>query len=114
MENMKDYNDYYIVLGAIEKRKLDMTKLYLLSCLENASIFTETQIEMMNYCYDIWLNADFDLSLGRLADIVADNWEDIQEDKLLEQWIPERKEYTRLPGISRISSQPMDWNPRSE
>ena len=90
MENMEDMNDYYIVLGAIEKRKLDMTKLYLLQCIITIGEFdTKTEIKIMNYCYDIWLNADFDLSLGRLVDIVVDNWEDIKNNRMTNENIME-------------------------
>ena len=79
---MEKYDDYYIVLGAIKKAKIDITKLYLLSCFEGSLDGTKTEIEKMEYCYDLWLNADVDLDLGRLADIVEINWNDIQNGNI--------------------------------
>lgn len=34
--------------------------------------------EIMNYCYDLWLNIDKDLCLSRLADTVVNNWGEIK------------------------------------
>lgn len=86
---MEDMNDYYIVLGAIEKRKINIIKLYLWQCInEIGKIFnTETKIKIMNYCYDLWLDANENLSLGRLADIVADNWQDLENGELSKRFI---------------------------
>ena len=74
---------YFEILETIKKERIDITKLYLLSCLDN-SYSNEERIEKMNYCYDLWLDADVDLDLGRLADIVEQNWGEIQQDELLD------------------------------
>ena len=45
--------------------------------------------QMMNFAYDIWLNADVDLDLSRLADIIVEHWEEIQNDEIFENEIIE-------------------------
>lgn len=76
---------YFEIVDMIKKENLDATKLYLLECVHYQEIFNkETEIEVMNYCYDLWLDADADLCLGRLADIVVENWAKIQNDELLD------------------------------
>lgn len=75
---------YYEILDMIKAENLDITKLYLLSCLRGEFVDSKTEIEAMNYCYDLWLDADVDLDLGRLADIVRDNYDEICNDELLD------------------------------
>lgn len=75
-------DEYYEILDMIEAKRIDITKLYLLSCLEGNG--KEKEIQMMNYCYNLWLNADVDIELSRLADIVRDNWSRIQQDEMLD------------------------------
>lgn len=78
---------YFKILEEIEKNNLDITKLYILSCLDLKD--RELAIRQMNYIYDLWIDADVDLDLSRLADIVVENWEDIQNDKMLDDEIIE-------------------------
>ena len=78
---------YFKILEEIEKNNLDITKLYILSCLDLKD--RELAIRQMNYIYDLWIEADVDLDLSRLADIVVENWEDIQNDKMLDDEIIE-------------------------
>ena len=78
---------YFKIIEEIEKNNLDITKLYILSCLDLKD--RELAIRQMNYIYDLWIDTDVDLDLSRLADIVVENWEDIQNDKMLDDEIVE-------------------------
>lgn len=78
---------YFKILEEIEKNNLDITKLYILSCLDLKD--RELAIRQMDYIYDLWIEVDVDLDLSRLADIVVENWEDIQNDKMLDNEIVE-------------------------
>ena len=78
---------YFKILEEIEKNNLDTTKLYILSCLDLKD--RELAIRQMDYIYDLWIEVDVDLDLSRLADIVVENWEDIQNDKMLDDEIVE-------------------------
>lgn len=78
---------YFKILEEIEKNNLDITKLYILSCLDLKD--RELAIKQMDYIYDLWIEVDVDLDLSRLADIVVENWEDIQNDKMLDNEIVE-------------------------
>lgn len=80
---------YYNVLKNIEEQKIDIVKLFLLSTINMSQATKEEEWKIVNYCYDLWLEADIDLDLSRLADIVVENWEDIQNDKMLDDEIVE-------------------------
>lgn len=80
---------YYNVLKNIEEQKIDIVKLFLLSTINMSQATKEEEWKIVNYCYDLWLEADVDLDLSRLADIVVENWEDIQNDKMLDDEIVE-------------------------
>ena len=43
----------------------------------------------MNYCYEVWLEADVDINLSRLADIVIEYWDEIQNDDMTSEDIIE-------------------------
>ena len=79
---------YYEFLQKIEEERIDITKLYILSCIGGTKADGE-EWEKVEYCYDLWLGADVDLDLGRLADIVNMNWEKIQKDEMTDQDIIE-------------------------
>lgn len=78
---------YFEMLEKINKENVDMTKLYLLSCLDLSD--KELATEQMKFCYDLWLEADVDMDLARLTDIVKKYWEEIQNDKLTDEEIIE-------------------------
>ena len=71
---------YFKMLKEIKEEKLDITKLYILSCCYRET--EELNYKIMEYTYDCWIEADIDLDLCRLTDIVCENWEAIQEDKI--------------------------------
>lgn len=74
---------YYEIIEEMRKEKIDDTKLYLLSSIHSVGNFEkEKEIEIMNLCYDFWLDIDADISLGRLVDVVIDNLKDIENDEL--------------------------------
>ena len=50
---------------------------------------TEEEWNIVNYCYDLWLEADVDLDLSRLADIVVEFWGKIQNDEMTDEEIIE-------------------------
>lgn len=78
---------YFEMLEKINKENIDMTKLYLLSCLDLSD--KELATEQMKFCYDLWLEADVDMDLARLTDIVDKNWEKIQNDEITDEEIIE-------------------------
>lgn len=80
---------YYNVLKNIEEQKIDIVKLFLLSTINMSQATKEEEWKIVNYCYDLWIDTDVDLDLSRLADIVVENWEDIQNDKMLDDEIVE-------------------------
>ena len=78
---------YFEMLEKINKENIYITKLYLLSCLDISD--RELATEQMEFCYDLWLEADVDMDLARLTDIVKKYWEEIQNDKLTDEEIIE-------------------------
>lgn len=75
--------EYYEIIKIMRNERINDTKLYLLSSINSVGNFEkEKEIEIMNLCYDFWLDIDADISLGRLVDVVIDNLEDIENDKL--------------------------------
>ena len=79
---------YYEFLQKIEEGRIDITKLYILSCIGWMKP-DEEEWKKVEYCYDLWIEADIDLDLGRLADIVNMNWEEIQKDEMTDEDIIE-------------------------
>ena len=80
---------YYNELKNIEEQKIDIVKLFLLSTINMSQATKKEEWKIVNYCYDLWIDTDVDLDLSRLADIVVENWEDIQNDKMLDDEIVE-------------------------
>lgn len=68
---------YFEILNEIEDNNIDMTKLYILSCIERDN----SVLGKLDYIYDTWLEIDEDICLARLCDIVNEHWEEIQEDE---------------------------------
>lgn len=79
---------YFEILKTIKAERIDITKLYLLSCVSN-SYDEETKIKIMNYCYDVWIEADVDLDLSKLADVVCYEWNNIENKTFKKQDIIE-------------------------
>ena len=71
---------YFEMLDKIVEEKIDITKLYILSCCPFDT--DELNWAVMEYTYDVWLEADTDLDLARLTAVVVDNWEEIQNDEI--------------------------------
>ena len=67
---------YFEMLDKIVEEKIDMTKLYILSCIER----DEENLAKLDYIYDTWLDIDEDICLARLCDIVNTHWEEIKEE----------------------------------
>lgn len=67
---------YFKILDQINEEKIDMTKLYILSCIER----DEENLAKLDYIYDTWLDIDEDICLARLCDIVNTHWEEIKEE----------------------------------
>ena len=72
--------EYFEMLKEIDRQKIDITKLYILSCMSSET--WEEDWAKMDYAYDCWIEADTDLDLARLADIVQEHWFDIQNDEI--------------------------------
>lgn len=80
---------YYNELKNIEEQKIDIVKLFLLSTIDMSQATKEEEWKIVNYCYDLWLKADVDLDLSRLADIVVEFWGKIQQDEMTDEEILE-------------------------
>lgn len=80
---------YYKMLKNIEEQKIDMVKLFLLSTINMSQDTREEEWKIVNYCYDLWIDADVDIDLARLADIVVEHWEEIQKDEITDDEIIE-------------------------
>lgn len=80
---------YYNVLKNIEEQKIDIVKLFLLSTINMSQATKEEEWKIVNYCYDLWLEADVDLDLSRLADIVVEFWGKIQNNEMTDEEIIE-------------------------
>ena len=76
---------YFDILDKITEEKIDITKLYILSCMGFSS--DEKNWEVMQYTYECWLEADTDLDIARLACIASDNWEEIENGEIERQEI---------------------------
>lgn len=71
---------YYKILKEINENKLDITKLYILSCItydKQDKLLTSKVLKMLDYIYDTWLDIDEDICLEKLCDIVCEHWEEI-------------------------------------
>lgn len=75
---------YYEIIDKIRNENgIDINKLFLLYHINIHDWFTkDIELEILDYCYNLWLNADMDLDLSLLADIVCDNWKEIKADKI--------------------------------
>lgn len=73
--------EYFKVLDIINEKHIDITKLYILSCVENV----EERAEKLDYIYDTWLEIDEDICLARLCDIVNEHWEEIKKDNYTQE-----------------------------
>lgn len=80
---------YYNELKNIEEQKIDIVKLFLLSTINMSQATKEEEWKIVNYCYDLWLKADVDLDLSRLADIVVEFWGKIQQNEMTDEEILE-------------------------
>ena len=80
---------YYNIIKNIEEQKIDIVKLFLLSTINMSQATKEEEWKIVNYCYDLWLEADIDLDLSRLADIVVEFWSKIQNDEMTDKEIIE-------------------------
>lgn len=78
---------YFNMLDKILEENLDVTKLFILSCCYMDT--QELDWEVMNYVYDLWIDADIDLDLARLTNIVCDRWEEIQNEEVTDTEIIE-------------------------
>lgn len=68
---------YCEMLEKINEEKLDITKLYILSCLP----INPDRFEMLEAIYDTWLDIDEDICLARLCDIIVEHWEEYKNDE---------------------------------
>lgn len=80
---------YYNELKNIEEQKIDIVKLFLLSTINMSQATKEEEWKIVNYCYNLWLKADVDLDLSRLADIVVEFWGKIQQNEMTDEEILE-------------------------
>ena len=71
---------YFELLKEIRMESVDMTKLYILSCCSMET--EELDWEVMEYTYNCWLQADTDLDLARLTQIVTDHWQEIIDNEI--------------------------------
>ena len=74
-------NKYFKILEQLENQTIDIVKLFLLSSIKFTQDNEKEEWNIVNYCYDMWLEIDGDINLAKLADIVVENWEDIKNDE---------------------------------
>lgn len=79
---------YFEILNMIKAERLDITKLYVLSSTDN-TLSKEERLEQMDYVYNTWLDADVDVDLARMTDIVIENWEKIKNDEMTDEEVLE-------------------------
>lgn len=79
---------YFEILDMIKAERLDITKLYVLSSTDN-TLSKEERLEQMDYVYNTWLDADVDVDLARMTDIVTENWEKIRNDEMTDEEVLE-------------------------
>lgn len=79
---------YFEILNMIKAERLDITKLYVLSSTDN-TLSKEERLEQMDYVYNTWLDADVDVDLARMTDIVVENWEKIKNDEMTDEEVLE-------------------------
>ena len=72
---------YLEILNMMKKEKLDTTKLLLVDIFKYQLEKEELQ-RAVDYTYELWLKSNVDISLTRLADVVADNWEGIKNEEI--------------------------------
>ena len=72
---------YFEKLEDLENQKIDIVKLFLLSSVKFSQDNKKEEWNIVNYCYDMWLEIDEDIDLAKLADVVVENWKDIKKDK---------------------------------
>lgn len=70
---------YYKILKEINENKLNITKLYILSCIDTKD--ENLASEKLEYIYDTWLDIDGDICLAKLCDIVCEHWEEILNEE---------------------------------
>ena len=75
---------YFEVLKTINEKNINIIKLYILSCVAGMNPDKEDW-EKVEYCYDFWIDTDADFDLGKLADIVSMNWEQIKNDNFMQE-----------------------------
>lgn len=78
---------YYKMLENIEEQKIDIVKLYLLSTITMSQDTKQEEWKIVNYCYDLWIGADVDMDLARLADIVVEYWQKIKKNEITDDEI---------------------------
>lgn len=78
---------YYKMLENIEEQKMDIVKLFLLSTINMSQDTKEEEWKIVNYCYDLWIDADVDIDLARLANIVVEHWQEIKRNKITDDEI---------------------------
>ena len=76
--------EYYEILKEINDKKIDITKLYIYSCI-STEIEEQEHERIVEYIYDSWLEIDADVCLARLCEIVSEHWEEIKEDEFMQE-----------------------------
>lgn len=72
---------YFKILEELENQKIDIVKLFLLSSIKFTQDNKKEEWNIVNYCYDMWLEIDDDIDLAKLADIVVEHWEEILNEE---------------------------------
>ena len=94
-----DINVYVEIFNTCIEKKIDSTLLYAFDCVNNSIIAydvdekfnTNTIFDMAKLVNRVWLDSDIDLSISRIADVIVDNYDEIQEknmstDDILEEY----------------------------
>ena len=76
--------EYFDFLDKMRKAKIDITRLFILECIEcqNCDKYSkETLVKMVEYIYEAWLGVE-DINLARLCDATFYNWKKIKEENI--------------------------------
>lgn len=75
---------YFDLLHDCKVNCIDTTLLYALDCVKNGNLDDahcnkETMFDMAKLVNDVWLESDIDLAISRIADVIVDNYNEIQQ-----------------------------------
>ena len=81
-----DINVYFDMVKEIKKQNIDDILLHCIFCVKCKCASDKEQkiiFDMAKFTMQVWLKSDIDLSIPRIADIVVEEWDTIQEEEMI-------------------------------